>query len=512
MSRLLQSGVLALCLASLIGGVARGAAQSPARPPQRFAITLSMSLTPVRDFARIKNQFPGWIVYETRAKVAGTEAYVVRLGFFDNIAEASAVRRRVREHYPDAWTTAVSNSEYLVATAAERLGPPGDTSTALDLSNATEPKESPPPRAAPQPVAPSANIFAIELRAYRDRPSTVPWGIPPNYQGYQLYLIRATDDDDTYRLHLGFFTNRNEARRARDALLANFPLAAIVEVSAKDEMMSLLDSDKPVVAALPPSTPTPPSSSELSTATSAATAGAAAAASAVVVPTPPSVSAPSIGEAPAATAVSEKPGSEAAPTAPTPTATAPAAPSPVPPEVTPVPPVAIATPPPQPIQAAPPGPLPPRPPAPAAASLPADPDAAALVAQAREALSKGDNTKAIQLLDQALRRPPNASSQEAQELIGVARERAGETRRAKAEYGLYLKLYPEGEGTDRVRQRLANLNTPALQASTPGKRERPTQTLIFGSLSQYYYTGNSKVETKPFDITGSPLPTDTLTF
>jgi len=508
MSRPLRSGVLSLCVAGLIAATARGATEAPAgapaRPAQRFAITLEMSLTPTHDFARIRSQFPGWIVYETRAKVAGTEAYVVRIGFFDNIADASATRQKVRKYYPDAFTSAVSSSEYLMATASERFGPPGDTSAAVDLSATAEPKAPAPLQPSPQPVAPSANIFAVELRAYQDRPRSVPWGIPARYQDYQLYLLRPSAGDDAYRLNLGFFTNRREAQQARDALLANFPLASIVEVSGKDRMESLLDSDKPVVAALPPTAPAPTVPSEPSSVATgtAAVAGAAAAAtetagtaaaaaSAVPAPiAPPSAPAPAVSEA---AAIAAAPAPAAAPT----------------PDI---PPVALATPPPAPSPAASPAPIPPPPSTPAPSFLPADPDAAALVAQAREALANGDNAKAVGLLDQVLRRPPNASSQEAQELIGVARERAGETRRAKSEYDLYLKIYPNGEGADRVRQRLANLSTPSVQAAAPAKRERPTQTLIFGSISQYYYKGNSKVETKPFDLNGNPLAADTLTF
>jgi len=495
MSRPFRSGILSLCLAALIAGAARGA-------------------SPTHDFARIRSQFPGWTVYETRATVAGTEAYVVRVGFFNDIAEASAIRRRVRPHYPDAWTTAVSNSEYLMATASERIGPSTTTSAAVDLSASAEPKTPPPMQAAPQPVAPSANIFAVELRAYRERPRTAPWGIPARYQDYQLYLIKPTQGDDAYRLNLGFFTNRNEARRARDALLANFPLAAVIEVSGKDQMESLLDRDKPLVATLPSTTagapaPGQPSPSAAAVEGAAAAAGGAAAA---IAGTAGEAAAGAAGTTATTTGSVATP-STAGPSAPPVTATTAApAPSEVP-SATPAeetPPVALVTPPATPSPITTPAPLPPSPPP--AASLPADPDAATLIAQAREALNNGENTKAVALLDQVLRRPPSASSQEAQELIGVARERAGDTRRAKAEYDLYLKVYPTGEGADRVRQRLANLDTPTVQAGAPAKRERPTQTLFFGSISQYYYKGNSKVETKPFDINGNPLNTDTLTF
>ena len=56
----------------------------------------------------------------------------------------------------------------------------------------------------------------------------------------------------------------------------------------------------------------------------------------------------------------------------------------------------------------------------------------------------GNNEQAVLALNRALNLPPNAYSQEAQELIGIARERNGEIAKALAEYQLYLKLYPDG--------------------------------------------------------------------
>jgi hypothetical protein len=162
-----------------------------------------------------------------------------------------------------------------------------------------------------------------------------------------------------------------------------------------------------------------------------------------------------------------------------------------------------------------PAPIPPPTRATGPAIQPADPateaQAAELLARAREALTAGDNTAALEALDRLLRLPPNTASQEAQELAGVARERHGETVQARREYELYLKLYPEGEGADRVRQRLAALSTaPAFASAKRDAKPQPTQTLIFGGLSQYYYYGASKIESQPFDINANPLDPTTL--
>ena len=132
--------------------------------------------------------------------------------------------------------------------------------------------------------------------------------------------------------------------------------------------------------------------------------------------------------------------------------------------------------------------------------------------RSRDALTGGNNVLAIQLLTQLLQLPPNAQSQDAQELIGLAHERNGEIEKAKREYALCLKLYPNWSGAERVRQRLAELETtsktPALVA--PKKKEINIST-AYGSFSQYYYRGNSHVDTILTPLVGPPEPQPTLT-
>ena len=119
-------------------------------------------------------------------------------------------------------------------------------------------------------------------------------------------------------------------------------------------------------------------------------------------------------------------------------------------------------------------------------------NAAELARDARAALESGDFERAVGLLNRLLNLPPNAWSQEAQEQIGLARERLDETAKAKAEYELYLKLYPDGPGADRIRQRLAALAaTPAGVAGAA----RPGAVTYWGSISQYYYGGQSRTTT-----------------
>lgn len=139
-------------------------------------------------------------------------------------------------------------------------------------------------------------------------------------------------------------------------------------------------------------------------------------------------------------------------------------------------------------------------PAAAPPSRPAEPAAgdevAKLMAQGRAALTDGRPVDAIRAFTRVLALPGAARAPEALELLGLARERNGQADLARVEYKLYLKLYPEGEGADRVRQRLANLE-PAAPAKLreARRREDERRTEVFGTISQQYYRGNTKIDT-----------------
>jgi len=121
--------------------------------------------------------------------------------------------------------------------------------------------------------------------------------------------------------------------------------------------------------------------------------------------------------------------------------------------------------------------------------------AADLMKQARAALEAKAPQDAVDRLNQLLTLPPNSQSEAAQELIGLAREQNGEASKARAEYELYLKLFPSGSGAARVRERLAQLGTaaPASTAATPRSARPPLKTMT-GSVSQYYYGGQTRIE------------------
>lgn len=120
----------------------------------------------------------------------------------------------------------------------------------------------------------------------------------------------------------------------------------------------------------------------------------------------------------------------------------------------------------------------------------------ALMLTGRDALSARNYPSATEAFNRLLMLPPNQYSQDAQEWVGVARERGGQTAKAKVEYELYLKLFTTGPGVQSVKQRLAGLASPA----ATGKMETPVRKIearsfAQGGISSRYYFGQSNLET-----------------
>ncbi len=120
---------------------------------------------------------------------------------------------------------------------------------------------------------------------------------------------------------------------------------------------------------------------------------------------------------------------------------------------------------------------------------------------AEAALKAGENDRAIQILTRALTLPENVQTPRALELLGLTRERKGQAAHAQAEYEEYLRRYPTGEASDRVRQRLAALLSPGSQAAPELRaatgRGSTTGTAnawrwgARGSFSQFYFRDQS---------------------
>jgi hypothetical protein len=130
-----------------------------------------------------------------------------------------------------------------------------------------------------------------------------------------------------------------------------------------------------------------------------------------------------------------------------------------------------------------------------------DKQAAVLMLQGRNALAASDNFAAVDAFNKLLLLPPNDYTQDGQEWVGVARERAGQRDKAKLEYELYLKLYTKGSGVEQVKTRLSQLGaqvitvSPSVTAEQKAAKAKQSQTLAYGSLSMSYYHGASKIDT-----------------
>lgn len=129
---------------------------------------------------------------------------------------------------------------------------------------------------------------------------------------------------------------------------------------------------------------------------------------------------------------------------------------------------------------------------PALATDTPDPKAEQLFEAAKGAMVAEDYRRAVQYYTKLTQSTEAAVRQQSQEFLGLARERNGQVAHAKAEYEKYLLLYPEGEGSARVKQRLAGLLTAM---ATPKQQRRKAkqiaaedkwQTQVYGSFSQFY--------------------------
>ncbi|HWW33205.1 MAG TPA: SPOR domain-containing protein, partial [Steroidobacteraceae bacterium] len=128
-----------------------------------------------------------------------------------------------------------------------------------------------------------------------------------------------------------------------------------------------------------------------------------------------------------------------------------------------------------------------------------------LLAEARTALDKHDYPRAITLLTKLQRQPEFPDRASAQELLGLARERAGQLAHAKAEYEEYLRRYPQGEAAQRIALRLRTLRAAEALARTgrqPAAETRGWE--VTGDWSQLFrYDGSS--------ISNGPPPPNTQT-
>lgn len=145
-----------------------------------------------------------------------------------------------------------------------------------------------------------------------------------------------------------------------------------------------------------------------------------------------------------------------------------------------------------------------------ASNAPATPEQQArdLLEQARLAFEQQRLDDAARLLNQLLDMPTGALTPDAQELLGMVRQAQGEPVKARAEFESYLKQFPTGPGAERVSAALAGMPTTAEPKPAPATGPSVTVT---GSISQYYYGGQSTFETQAVrDTDGTLLSPDEI--
>ncbi len=116
-----------------------------------------------------------------------------------------------------------------------------------------------------------------------------------------------------------------------------------------------------------------------------------------------------------------------------------------------------------------------------------DPDLQKTLKQAKDAFRRKDYATAIPLLTKLLEQPEFPQRAEAQELLGLSHERSGQLAHAKADYEEYLRRYPQGPATDRVKKRLRALalaTRPSQGGRVAGDEDSAWK--FYGGFSQIY--------------------------
>ncbi|MCK4833264.1 MAG: hypothetical protein KAT12_00765 [Gammaproteobacteria bacterium] len=132
-----------------------------------------------------------------------------------------------------------------------------------------------------------------------------------------------------------------------------------------------------------------------------------------------------------------------------------------------------------------------------------------LMQRARQDFKNKRYSSAIRYLIALLSAGEHQHSRDALELLGLARQRKGQKSHAVDAYEKYLARYPDGDTSDRVRQRLAGLLTAA---STPDKVRMSTvedrrEFTSYGSLAQFYRSNTTAIDNAGSTTTQQQLTT-----
>ncbi len=125
--------------------------------------------------------------------------------------------------------------------------------------------------------------------------------------------------------------------------------------------------------------------------------------------------------------------------------------------------------------------------------------------RAQEMLRRKDYVVAIQLLTLLTEQPEFPQRAQAQELLGLARERNGQLAHAKAEYEEYLERYPQGEAADRVTKRLRALTFAASPANAQARASAASESRwkAYGGISQTYRKDTSSFDNGSVSTSGT---------
>ena len=112
-----------------------------------------------------------------------------------------------------------------------------------------------------------------------------------------------------------------------------------------------------------------------------------------------------------------------------------------------------------------------------------------LMQRAKTEFTAKNYAQAIRYFNAIVSSGDSQYSREALELLGLSRHRNGQEAHARAMYEKYIELYPQGEATDRVKQRLSGLLT---ETSAPKEKlqmsaeKNLSDSTTYGSISQFY--------------------------
>jgi tetratricopeptide (TPR) repeat protein len=431
----------------------KGAADGGAAPDAEhsYALTLASSAEPFSDFsgfvAGVKNIVPDAQVYTVAAKLFGKPVYYTRVGFFDSYEEAEAAKEKLLAAYPGAWTTPVGDIEHAAAVGGAAPAEPSEL-----------PLKAPPPAAPLQHKEPAKAPVDVAAKAAARREDAAP--VVEAREGTQPGKMPDKMPADSGGSALA--ERREKPAAVVGAAPADSPKADQLMADARSALergdnaqaskalnaiLSLPDNKHTQDAqellglALERNSQAPMAMVEYSLYLKRYRDGEG--------PERVRQRLAELSSAASATAKKQAPPTDAV----------------------------------------------------SADALKSE----QLMKDGREALTNGDNARAIGIFNALLKMPDNSQTRDAQEFLGLALERAGRAPQAIVEYSLYLKRYPNGEGADRVRLRVANIAPAEVRSIAilrPAKEPSAGEWSVNGTLSQDYFYGKSQTSTLTTSSTG----------